>query len=326
MTGKIMKFTTAGIIVVVIVIATLKTLGQSSTSPNTREQLEKRSEQIRLESLGEACDCLKPLHEKRGPILPGDWLASHKERGQTFGEYSKMKPNGPDKEKKTIYIQLIGTFTKKQMEVLDQTMEYMQVSFGLPVKKLKAFPLKNIPATARRVHPTWKIKQLYTGYIMDKVLLPNRPKDAVALVGFTGMDLYPDPDWNFVFGIASLRQRIGLWSIYRNGDPAANPEMFAKCLRRTIATAIHETGHILSIKHCVGYECVMGGCNNRAESDRRGIFYCPSCLRKLTWNTKNSPAVRYKKLIALTKKLKLEKEHAFFEKSLKLLQDKGLDK
>jgi hypothetical protein len=70
----------------------------------------------------------------------------------------------------------------------------------------------------------------------------------------------------------------------------------------------------------------MGGCNNREESDRGDIFYCPSCLRKLTWNTKNPPAARYKKLIVLAKKLKLEKEQVFFEKSLKLLKEKGLDK
>ena len=307
---------------VVVIMGFFYYNSHGESGPTSEKILKKRSTQIQQEKLGSVCDCLKSIHRQKGRALPGEWLASHPEQGQTFAEYRKARPNGPGKVRKIIYIQLIGTFTKKQLDVLDQTMEYMQISFGLPVKKLAAFPLNKIPQSARRVHPTWKIKQLHTKYIMNKVLFPNRPKDAVALVGFTGMDLYPDPNWNFVFGIASLQRRIGLWSIYRNGDPE-NPKEYLKCLRRTIATAIHETGHILAIKHCIAYKCVMGGCNSQEEADRAGLAYCPSCLRKLTWNTKANPTERYKKLIVLTKKLKLEKEQLFFEKSLGVLLEKA---
>jgi archaemetzincin len=324
MTEKILKFTPLCLIVIFGAIILSNTFGQKRKV--TKETLDKRSETIRTEKIGSAFEHLKKLHRKRGPILSGDWLASHSEYGQTFTEYKKARPNGPTAKRKFIYIKLIGKFTEKQTEILDQTIEYMQVSFGLPVKKLPALDIKKIPKNAQRNHPTWGNHQLYTDYLMDEVLKKTRPEDAVALIGFTGIDLYPDPDWNFVFGIASLKERVGLWSIYRNGDPSENGQEYIKCLRRTISTAIHETGHILTIHHCIGYECVMSGSNSRQESDRRNFYYCPSCLQKLTWITKNDPAARFEKLIKLTKKLKLEKEQKFFEKSLKELEEKGLVK
>ena len=48
---------------------------------------------------------------------------------------------------------------------------------------------------------------------------PRRPEDAVAVLGLTTSDLWPGEGWNFVFGQASLRDRIGVWSLYRFGDP-----------------------------------------------------------------------------------------------------------
>ena len=317
------KITFALLLVVAMAIVTLAVSGDKA--PNLQGlSLDERSAKLRDEKLGPACEVLKPLHDKRGPVLPGDWLKSHDEQGQSFAGYVKSRPNRPDNGKKFIYIQLIGTFTDAQTKVLDQSILYMEESFGLKVKKLAAFPLDKIPADAQRKHPVWKNHQLYTRYLMDKVLLPNRPKDAVALIGFTGVDLYPDPDWNFVFGIASLRNRIGLWSIYRNGDPAVNEDTFKRCLKRTIGTAIHETGHIFGIQHCIAYECVMAGCNNQEESDRRNLYYCPACLQKLTWNTNVKPADRFKRMSELCDKLKLNKEKKFFDKSLKLLEEKKL--
>lgn len=289
-----------------------------------KEDLDARSEKLRNEQLRPACECLKPLHVKRGPMLPGDWLKEHHEPGQSVKQYIRTKPNRPDAKKKFIYIQLIGKFTDSQMKVLDQTIEYMQESFGLSVKKLDSYSIDKIPENAQRFHPTWKNHQLYTRYLMDKVLLPNRPDDAVALIGFTGVDLYPDPNWNFVFGIASLRNRIGLWSIYRNGDPSVNERTFKRCLKRTIGTAIHETGHIFGIQHCIAYECIMAGCNSQEESDRRDLYYCPSCLQKLVWNTGVKPAERFKRMVTLCEKMGLDKEKAFFEKSLQTLEEKKL--
>ena len=39
------------------------------------------------------------------------------------------------------------------------------------------------------------------------------PKDAACYMGITCADIYPGPGWNFVFGEASLRERIGVQSL-----------------------------------------------------------------------------------------------------------------
>ena len=45
------------------------------------------------------------------------------------------------------------------------------------------------------------------------------PSDAFCILAVTMEDLYPDPTWNFVFGQASLTERIGVYSFARY-DPA----------------------------------------------------------------------------------------------------------
>jgi archaemetzincin len=89
-----------------------------------------------------------------------------------------------------------------------------------------------------------------------------------------------------VFGEANLRERTGVWSSYRNGDLS---EDFSLCLRRTLSTASHETGHILGMWHCTAYSCLMNGSNHQEEKDRRPMHLCPVCLRKLCWNLQVEP-------------------------------------
>ncbi len=59
---------------------------------------------------------------------------------------------------------------------------------------------------------------------------------------------------------------MGVWSIYRNGDPRQGDDAFRLCLRRTIKTATHETGHMFSMYHCTLFECNMCGSNHRVEN------------------------------------------------------------
>lgn len=72
---------------------------------------------------------------------------------------------------------------------------------------------------------------------------------------------------------ASLRQRLGVWSIYRNSDPEPD---FQFCLRRTLSTASHETGHILRMPHCTAYLCLMNGSNHQKEKDHRPVPRLPA--------------------------------------------------
>jgi len=263
---------------------------------------------------------LLPLHQKLGEPRPGEWLAMHDEPGQTYRAYVRGRPVRPTRLRRTIYVQPLGEFSRTQRRIIELTARYMELYFGLPVKVAEDLPLSIIPDEARRVHPNWGDKQILSTYVLDRVLKPRLPEDAVASIAFTTSDLWPGRGWNFVFGQASLRDRVGVWSIYRNGDPDESDESFCLCLRRTIKTAAHETGHMFSMFHCIYFECAMCGSNHRAESDRRPLWLCPVCLAKLCWCIGTDPAERYEKLIEFCRDNELKPEREFFEKSLKVLR------
>lgn len=271
----------------------------------------------RLAAIRAAMEKLRPLHRKLGKPGPSDWLASHPEPGQTFEEYVESKPIGPTAERRTITVQPLGDFSPAQRKIITLTANFMGRYFGLPVKVKEDLPLSLIPAEARRTHPSWGMKQVLSTYVLDSVLRPRLPKDAVAYIAFTASDLWPGEGWNFVFGQASLRERVGVWSIYRNGDPASE---FALCLLRTMKTATHETGHMFSMYHCTLYECNMCGSNHRAESDRRPIALCPECAAKLWWITGADPPARYRSLAEFCREQGLKTESGFYEKAINALE------
>jgi archaemetzincin len=86
-----------------------------------------------------------------------------------------------------------------------------------------------------------------------------------------------------------------------NGSPNA-------LLDRTLKIAIHETGHMFSMKHCTKYECLMSGTNNLAETDRRPLDVCPECMAKIAWAFRYDPAERYRRLAEFWRSQKREVE------------------
>jgi archaemetzincin len=263
---------------------------------------------------------LRPLHTRLGPPQPGDWLDQHKEDGQTFAQYIASRPVRPQGKRKVIYIQPLGDFTDTQRKIVTLTADFLGRYFNVPVKIQRDLPLRLIPQQAQRVHPTWGMPQILTTYVLDEVLCPRLPPDAAAYIAFTASDLWPGEGWNFVFGQASLRDRVGVWSIYRNGDPDESPDAFRLCLLRTLKTASHETGHMFSMKHCTLYECNMCGSNHREESDRRPLTLCPECVAKVCWATTADPIKRYESLEAFCREQGLKEEAAFYRQSADTLR------
>lgn len=269
-------------------------------------------------SLAEVAETLRPLHAKMLPPEPIDWLAQHHEDGQTFKQYIACNPVKPSAARRTICIRPIGSFTKEQREIVGLTAEFMSCYFNLPVTIEKDLPLAMIPETARRTAP-WGTEQILSTYILYNVMKPQLPTNAVAYIAFTASDLWPGEGWNFVFGQASLRDRVGVWSIHRNGDRAASEGAFRMCLMRTMKTAVHETGHIFSMAHCTAYECCMCGSNHRKESDRRPIWLCPECMPKVCWATGTAPEERYSRLSAFCGRNGFKREKEFYDKSIKVI-------
>ena len=278
-----------------------------------------KSVEISTGILKEIIEKLRPLHKRLGKPRPGDWLTEHSEPGQTFLEYLDSSPVIPGDQRKTIYVQPLGNFTHTQRRIIDLTAEFMALFFNLGVKIQADLPLRIIPDNARRIHPQWGMRQILSTYILDAVLIPRLPGDAAAYIAFTTSDLWPGMGWNFVFGQASTRDRVGVWSIYRNGDPDKSEAEFRLCLRRTMNTAVHETGHMFSLLHCTLYRCVMCGSNHREESDRRPLSLCPECLAKLCWATKTGPEKHYKKLHPFFEQNAFEEEAEFCRESLRVI-------
>jgi archaemetzincin len=248
-----------------------------------------------------------------------DWLSLHKESGQTFQQYSALARKSTQPNSKVFYIQPIGEFNDKQQEVLQLTGKYLNIFYQLPVKFLPLIPSKDIPGKARRKNPYTKQPQVLTTYLLSDVLKKGFPKDAALVIGFTSEDLYPAPGWNFVFGQASLSEKVGIWSMSRFGDPtlAAN---YYLCLLRTFKTATHETGHMLGIYHCTAYHCNMGGSNHLQELDKKPVWFCPECLTKICWRQGIDPAKRYKELERFWQAQKLRDFRKFYRKAGKMLK------
>ncbi len=261
---------------------------------------------------------LEPLHAKMPETKSGDWLDRHHEPGQTFAQYLKAKPVTIDEKRKILYIQPLGDFSKTQWKIVKLVAEYMSIFFNAKAEIREKLDLSVIPKDKRRIH--FGNLQLLSTYILHDVLYESLPDDAAVYLCFTAIDLFPDPEWNFVFGQANTRTRCGVWSINRFGNPDESEDTYKLCLKRTLATATHETGHMFTIRHCIKWKCNMNGSNSMRESDSRDVWLCPECLAKVCWATGASPIKRYEKLAQFCKKNGLTRESEFFTKSAKTLK------
>ena len=125
-----------------------------------------------------------------------------------------------------------------------------------------------------------------------------------------------------MFGYAALRDRVGVWSLARFGDPEESEAAWKKCLSRTLKVATHETGHMFSIAHCIAFQCNMQGSNSLEESDGQPLHLCPECHAKILYATRADPLERYQKLIDFCKQHELTEEQKFFTESKALLEAK----
>jgi archaemetzincin len=229
---------------------------------------------------------------------PIDWLAVHAEPGQTFAQFAASGPNRPDAQRRIIYLQPLGEFPTNQSPSLARLREGAAAYFQMEVKTLAPLEVSAHQVTTR-VHPVTQKRQLLAPDLLA-LLKQKLPADAFCLLGITMADLYPEPSWNFVFGQASLRERVGVYSFARY-DPAffgqERPDDYQTLLlRRSCKVLAHETAHMFSLQHCIYFDCAINGSNNLRESDRRPLRLCPVCLRKLQLSIGFDVVKRYQAL------------------------------
>jgi archaemetzincin len=180
--------------------------------------------------------------------------------------------------------------------VVGFTASYVEIFFGLQTILLPILPDSIIPPDARRIQEKGH-EQFHTLYILDSLLVKRIPTDGIVLMAITAKDLYPGKQWNYVFGQANLKKRVGVSSLSRLYDwplTATNYQLF---LRRIIKTATHEIGHMFTITHCIHAQCLMNGSNSLEEADQHPTYLCSECLKKLYWNWQFDPVERNQGLI-----------------------------
>ncbi len=254
---------------------------------------------------------IEPFFSVMGKPGNSDWLASHNEPGQTFAEYLEADPVRPTAERSKIYVLPFGTFNAKEQKIIAVTAAYLGTFYDLDVQEL---PQRSLIASWPNVRQNKlsKTRQIKTGHILNDILKPMLPADAAALIAFTSEDLYPDESMNYVFGQASLENRVGVWSLSRLDDNTDERNF----LLRTMKIAAHETGHMFSMRHCTKYECLMSGTNHLDETDRRPVDACPECTAKICWLSDVDQAERYAKLAEFCKKNGLAGEAEKFLKKV----------
>lgn len=245
----------------------------------------------------------------------GEWLAEHPEKGQTFEQYSKLNPLKPYRVKNKIYILPIGGFTRQEDSIVNLTVEYLKIFYDIEVLKMNRINDSIVPKDMRRLNELGD-EQLNADYLIKKVIPNFKPKDALAIMAITGRDLYPKPSWNFVFGLATYSDGIGVTSIARY-EP--NNKDFALGLGRTIKTSAHEIGHMFKLKHCINAVCVMNGVNSLNEDDRKPNSLCSVCLKKMSLNFGFNNKERFKKLIAFYQKYNLKSDLKIIEEQYKII-------
>jgi len=261
----------------------------------------------------EAPTAPSPAFSPPPPIQPGDWRAEHPEPGQSPATFIARDAHCPDAARRVVYLQPLGDFGADAPS-LALLSEYVAAYLNLEVRLLPSAPAALFEANAR-INTWTKSPQLLTGDVLTW-LRGRLPEDAFALVGVSTQDLYPGPDWNFVFGQATYSDGVGVFSFARHdpaffGDPRGEGWREAQT-RRSFQVVTHELGHMFGIRHCTAWSCAMAGSNSQAESDRQPLHLGPECLQKLHHCVSFDSAERYRRLAEVTAGAGLEDEAKWF--------------
>lgn len=220
--------------------------------------------QALLTNAGDASPLTKPRR--------GDWLAEHREPGQTFGDYAALFPRTPRPGVRPLALTWVGPTPETWQAEAAAVERFLKVLFQAPLTILPPRAAAGFPTRANGNRRQF----LATAILKD--LEPSLPPGAACLLALTAEDLYPVESWNYVFGLASIDGRVGVHSLARLAAP--DPKLR---LRRVLTVAGHETAHAFGLKHCIHRRCLMNGFNTLEELDRGALALCPICLRKLAW-------------------------------------------
>merc|ERR1719171_3415332 len=245
---------------------------------------------------------------------PNDWLngpgATNGDRkGQKLCEWPGQTVTAALKQSKKIALVPLGDCPEVNTEALATVLRAFYHGMTVEVAA-PSYPEKVTSRDSRGFGTQLLCKDLH-----DHLRAVKARTKAFVAVGFTMFDLYPKPEWNFVFGQANADNGTGVFSFARYND-APTPADF---LRRCVQVLCHEVGHLFRIKHCVWWECVMNGSNGDWESAGRPLALCPTDLAKLQESLGFDLAEREAALASALEEVGIPELAAFHEKQSALL-------
>ncbi|CAF3383055.1 unnamed protein product [Rotaria socialis] len=271
----------------------------------------------------------------------GDWVTMNQERGQTVESFERTKQTVLHGNRRTIYIQPIGSFDHPRVPSLKNISEFSSHFFpGCRLETLPQIDFTDLPKHSRagqRIDPYTKKPQYSATLIIDhlkKMKRRQRKNDTEELfcIGVTMADIYPDSSWNFVYGLASTIDGIAIYSFARLDPSFPDIESVGPCteqeriliLKRAISVCVHEIIHLFGLKHCVYYLCLMNGAETEVEMDGQPLYLCPICLRKMYTATGKDRKIfnvveTYHDILDVCQKFHFKDEAAWYENRLNLL-------
>ncbi len=196
---------------------------------------------------------------------PNNWLDNVNEYGQTVKNYKKQvkkfDKNG------IIYLNFLDNSTINK----DELIEFIKIWFQREVIIIEENIVDFGDVKFREFNET---KQYLVSDI-NKILNKKKRdyKNSICLFAITEKDLYPDEDWNYVFGESLINGEIGTLSLFRF--------LNSKKIYKLIA---HEIGHIFGLEHCIYYSCCMNGIMSSEDLDVLPDSLCPIDLNKLYYS------------------------------------------
>mmetsp|Transcript_44768 Transcript_44768/g.119825 ORF Transcript_44768/g.119825 Transcript_44768/m.119825 type:complete len:162 (+) Transcript_44768:120-605(+) len=135
---------------------------------------------------------------------------------QSFDNFVASRPNVPDKVRRTIYLQPLCDPADFEAVPFPQgpwpSWQALETAvrefyFPLGVVTLPAMAMDQLSPKPKSRKNSYG-KQYHAGQVLDALMKQSLPRNAFCTPAVTMCDLYPREEWNFVYGLASLKQRL----------------------------------------------------------------------------------------------------------------------